>query len=209
MVVTGAENRIFHDGTGSRADGYKAVTALMVIDWAPDLAREIGPRMPNMLPRRINGDISHPDERRAMRDLIAHSAGQPNPSVRLLWEIWQRQIARFYLRGNALIGGWVSCLYRIGSKEIRTPGCLPAVGFNELILIDWHVPKPDILVRLWKADKQDREPLSGGRPLYAPGTASGRQALISSMRHEHLKDTETIREYAGACSELNAPSNFD
>ena len=208
-IMTADANRALSDRSSTVSDRETAVTALLAIDWNPDLAREVGHRPICRLLRLLRSEGLGADDYRFLADTIAHAAGESNPIGRPNWLLWKALVIRYHLFEAADTTQWISLIAKLDTRGIRTPPCLAGFAFSDICSMGWETREPDISAWLWQAARQDAAPLPLGRPRLGSEGATDFQDLIYSLRTDSVDSTAIGREFCELRDEFGLPAHFE
>ena len=149
VLTANANLLVWGDRSASKADKEAALSALTEIEWAPDLARSVGPRNLNRLLARIRNDEFPHEEYLILADMIAHSADEAVPLEHPQWALWEGLIARYHLFEMAPTSDRATLVAKLDTRGIRSPADLTRLLFEDLSNSDWGLPHPDMMVWLW------------------------------------------------------------
>ena len=155
ITLTDNADRILAGRTESKDAKQKAVTALMAIEWATDLATAVGSKRANRLLRASRNERFPTDEYELWRDMMIYSTGESAPIQHTQWVVWRKLIARFRLCEIADIKALMRLVARFDKRCIRAPGCLARIPFDQLMAAEWKIPHPDMLVWILQVAMQD------------------------------------------------------
>ena len=154
-TLTAHTNSVLPGRVSTREEKEGGILALMSIQWATGLVREVGAGPLRKLLKRVKNDICTSGECKIFRDMLAQSTGDTIPIYASAWRIWHELIIRLRLFEIAEIREWVTLVARFDSKGIRTPRCMARIPFDELSRIYWErTPPPphpphDIILMTW------------------------------------------------------------
>ena len=208
-TLTDHASGVLADRLSTREKKEGAISALMSIQWAPGLVRDVGSDPLRKLFNRFRNDVFSSAECKVFRDMLVHASDETFPIYASAWRIWHDLIIRFHLFGIAEIREWVALVALFDSKGIRAPHFLARMPFGELSRIDWECSSADIILLTWQASRQD----CGGFPVTTvgqePPPLRDFQNLIDSIRTESIPDTTALQDYRETALSLGLPPGYE
>ena len=86
--------------------------------------------------------------------MLVYATDEYAPTHHTQWVVWRQLISRFRLFGITDIGAWHGLVARFDPREIRAPGRMGRIPFDQLTEADWELPHPDNLVWIWQAARK-------------------------------------------------------
>ena len=195
IVLTDNANKILADSTSTKQQKEDALIDMMALGWAPMAVKAIRDRPLNKLPKRIQNEVFDKEEYILSRDMIIFSTDDGVSLEHTQRNLWRELMVRFHLFEITDMRHWVALVAHLDTKGLRTPMRLQRVPFSELLAVGWQLEHPDMLVMLWQAARSDASAHTMSLLDKALVSPEAFHALILSLRHESIRDTDTVPEY--------------
>ena len=208
-IITDSANRVLSERTSTRGEKEKALSAMMSIEWVPDLAKMAGRRSICRLLQQTRNGFFTKEEYKPFRGTIVHATDETAPIQHGNWRIWHMLIIRYHLFELADTRQWMTLVARLGSMNIHIPDTLGRIPFYEISTIDWQRESSDMILLLWQAAKQDISGFADTKVGQAPPAIREFRNLIYSIRTEKIEDTDICRKFDELGKDFGPPSNFE
>ena len=137
-IITDNANKVIPDRTSEKEEKARGISAMMSIEWVPDLAKTVGSRIIRRPLQQTRNGFFTQEEYRPFRDMIAHATDETTPIQHGNWRIWQMLLIRYRLFELADTLQWATLIARMDSANISIPDTLGRIPFYEIPTIDWQ-----------------------------------------------------------------------
>lgn len=157
--MTENANRAPSDMGNPHRDREEAVSALLSIDRAPDLARVVIDRLIGRRLRQLRDGALPPGEYWGFSGSVSHTSGGPNPPERPQWILRKALVVRYRLSEAADLHRLISHVAKMDAVGIRSPPCLAGFAFSYIRAMGWDLHEPDLSTWLCQAARQNAAPV--------------------------------------------------